>query len=119
MKLAKGYPTGCRGESGDREDVDKDKECMAANGKKCLFDTGLTFTVSNTGDFTIGLNKSGIEWNKCILGAQGLLDPQINYRCITSVDKEISEVANSGDITDSVCANNCPGVRASILLLEG
>ena len=81
MQLGKGYGTGCRGESGDREDVDRE-DCQAGNGKKCIFDAGVVFSIFDTG-FQISLGGNGTEFNQCILGAQDQIGVQMWYFCYT------------------------------------
>ena len=57
---------------------------MALNQAKCRFDTGFTFTVgsSGVGDVELGFNKTGVPWDKCILGNQGGVNTQFNYDCL-------------------------------------
>lgn len=119
MKLAEGYATGCRDSSGDKKDINN-MQCVAANGKKCLFDTGLTLTV-DTNSVSLGFNKSGIEYNQCVLGSQGFIESQINYLCVT---RPVAQAELDGTVCNceqifSTCANNCPGVRASDIVAGG
>ena len=97
LTLARGYATGCRPASGDKEDVGKD-DCIAINQKKCRFDTGFTFLVSNAGvgDVDLGFNKTGAYWNQCILGNQGGLSARIVYECL----------AFDGNMFDNCCGSN-------------
>ena len=82
MELGKGYNTGCRGESGDRGDVDNE-ECVAANRRKFVFDTGLAYNITSNGLESYGLNKTGVQENQCILSAQRVTGVQLAYFCWT------------------------------------
>ena len=154
LRLAGGYPTECRGENGDKTDVDKE-DCTAKNGKKCQFG-GLSFQFgSNT--VTGGTNSTGgVTWDKCLLGAQASTAVQMDYRCLTldideykqccSDNSELCEKIEGQldfeggiDILEagalfapllancsislsslvSTCGNNCPGVRASDIVVGG
>lgn len=119
MKLGKGYATGCSDASGDRKDINN-KQCLAENGKQCIFDTGLTFSV-NTSSISLGFDKTGIEFNQCVLGGQGSIESQINYLCITRpvTPAELDNPTCNCEQIFSTCANNCPGVRASDIIAGG
>ena len=62
---------------------------MAANGKKCLFNTGISF-INAANDSAInstwGYNTAGVQYNQCLLYAQGFTSVQLSYVCLTWQD---------------------------------
>ena len=99
LQLGRGHNEGCRGESGDQGDVDK-VECRANNQRKCTFNTGLSFNVTD-GDFiySYNTNKSegnGVSADQCYLSAQDSIGVQMYYTCYTLED----------DLFDDCCADD-------------
>ena len=122
LQLGKGYHTGCRSKSGERLDVDK-SDCVAANGKKCRFNTGIAFNVDkknqqkSTGLFSIEKN-SGVPFNQCILNGQNRIGIHMTYWCL-AFDENIDQIDLDSPDIFSTCANNCPGVRAADIVAGG
>ena len=83
MQLARGYSTGCRGESGNRGDVEKEV-CLAANGKRCTFNSNLVYSFNSTFTDIVTYNTTGgIERDQCILVSQGFTSVEMEHGCQT------------------------------------
>jgi len=142
LRLAEGsYGTGCRAQSGDRKDLDK-KDCAAANGKKCIIYKGYVINPFNP------LNKCNLAGNG-FYGVQMVyrcqtFDNTLFAKCKKCREQQYSDlckkIETATDIdkvtmkayllllvlceidliyTRSTCANNCPGVRASDIVVGG